>query len=106
MAESSTEQVEPAAEPPRIEVVGGTLSGKSTALRTLVCGLALTHTPAEVQVYCLDFGGGSLGSIRDLPHVGGVAGRLDGVAGCWSSSGSCSLNRSESSRPASTTSGA
>jgi DNA segregation ATPase FtsK/SpoIIIE, S-DNA-T family len=62
-----------------VAVVGGTLSGKSTALRTLVCGLALTHTPAEVQIYCLDFGGGSLGTLRDLPHVGGVSGRMDAV---------------------------
>jgi S-DNA-T family DNA segregation ATPase FtsK/SpoIIIE len=60
-----------------VAVVGGTLSGKSTALRTLVCGLALTHTPAEVQVYCLDFGGGGLATLRDLPHVGGVFGRLE-----------------------------
>jgi len=58
-------------------IVGGPQSGKSTAARTLVTSLALTHTPREVQVYCLDFGGGSLGSLRDLPHVGGVAGRLD-----------------------------
>ena len=28
-------------------------------------------------MYCLDFGGGSLGALRELPHVGGVAGRLD-----------------------------
>ncbi|GAB1694892.1 type VII secretion protein EccCa [Krasilnikovia sp. M28-CT-15] len=62
-----------------VAVVGSTLSGKSTALRSLVCGLALTHTPAEVQIYCLDFGGGSLGTLRDLPHVGGVSGRLDAV---------------------------
>ncbi|GAB2942991.1 type VII secretion protein EccC [Micromonospora polyrhachis] len=60
-----------------VAVVGAPLSGKSTLLRTLICGLALTHTPAEVQVYCLDFGGGSLTGLRDLPHVGGVAGRLD-----------------------------
>jgi S-DNA-T family DNA segregation ATPase FtsK/SpoIIIE len=60
-----------------VAVVGGTQSGKSTALRTLVCGLALTHTPAEVQVYCMDFGGGGLGTLRDLPHVGGVFARLD-----------------------------
>jgi DNA segregation ATPase FtsK/SpoIIIE, S-DNA-T family len=60
-----------------VAVVGGTLSGKSTALRTLICGLALTHTPAEAQVYCLDFGGGSLGVLRGLPHVGGVFGRLE-----------------------------
>ncbi len=62
-----------------VAVVGSTLSGKSTALRSMICGLALTHTPAEVQIYCLDFGGGSLGSVRDLPHVGGVSGRLDTV---------------------------
>jgi S-DNA-T family DNA segregation ATPase FtsK/SpoIIIE len=62
-----------------VAVVGSTLSGKSTALRSMICGLALTHTPAEVQVYCLDFGGGSLGTLKDLPHVGGIANRLDAV---------------------------
>ncbi len=56
-------------------VMGGPQSGKSTAVRALITGMALTHTPEEVQFYCLDFGGGSLASIRDLPHVGGVAGR-------------------------------
>jgi S-DNA-T family DNA segregation ATPase FtsK/SpoIIIE len=63
-----------------VAVVGGPQSGKSTLLRTLVVGLALSHTPAEAQVYCLDFGGGQLASLRDLPHVGGVAGRLDTAA--------------------------
>ena len=63
-----------------VAVVGGPQSGKSTVLRTLICGLALTHTPTEAQVYCLDFGGGSLASLRDLPHVGGVASRLDTAA--------------------------
>jgi S-DNA-T family DNA segregation ATPase FtsK/SpoIIIE len=63
-----------------VAVVGGPRAGKSTAVSTLVCALALTHTPAEVQVYCLDFGGGSLAVLRDLPHVGGVAGRLDTAA--------------------------
>jgi S-DNA-T family DNA segregation ATPase FtsK/SpoIIIE len=60
-----------------VAVVGGPRSGKSVALRTLITALALTHTPEEAQVYCLDFGGGQLGGVRDLPHVGGVAGRLD-----------------------------
>ena len=60
-----------------VAIVGNPQSGKSTAVRTLVTALALTHTPQEVQVYCLDFGGGSLGALRDLPHVGGVAGRLE-----------------------------
>ncbi|WP_327033647.1 type VII secretion protein EccCa [Micromonospora ureilytica] len=63
-----------------VAVVGAPQSGKSTALRTLICALALTHTPAEVQVYCLDFGGGGLAALRDLPHVGGVTGRADPTA--------------------------
>ena len=45
-------------------------------MRSLICALALTHTAEEVQVYCLDFGGGSLSSLAGLPHVGVVAGRL------------------------------
>ncbi|GAA4985517.1 type VII secretion protein EccC [Yinghuangia aomiensis] len=59
-------------------IVGGPRSGKSTLARTLVASLALTHTPAEAQFYCLDFGGGGLASLGELPHVGGVAGRMDG----------------------------
>ena len=58
-------------------VVGAPQSGKSTMLRTLICSLALLHTPREVQFYCLDFGGGSLSGLTQLPHVGGVATRLD-----------------------------
>ncbi|MET7455526.1 type VII secretion protein EccCa [Streptomyces sp. NPDC005574] len=60
-----------------VAVAGGSQSGKSTVLRTLIASLALTHTPAEVQFYCLDFGGGTLSSLAGLPHVGGVAARLD-----------------------------
>jgi S-DNA-T family DNA segregation ATPase FtsK/SpoIIIE len=59
-----------------VAVVGGPQSGKSTVVRDLIAGLALTHTAAEAQVYCLDFGGGSLGALVGLPHVGAVAGRL------------------------------
>jgi S-DNA-T family DNA segregation ATPase FtsK/SpoIIIE len=58
-----------------VAVTGGTRSGKSSALRALVCALALTHTPDELRIYCLDFGGGTLGVLRGLPHVGGVFGR-------------------------------
>ncbi|GHJ46940.1 type VII secretion protein EccC [Catellatospora sp. TT07R-123] len=60
-----------------VGIGGGTQSGKSTLVRTLVTALALTHTPAEVQFYCLDFGGGSLAGLAGLPHVGTVVGRLD-----------------------------
>ncbi|MGW3646282.1 type VII secretion protein EccCb [Streptomyces sp. NPDC000878] len=58
-------------------VVGGPQSGKSTAVATLITSLALTHTPLEVQFYCLDFGGGQLAPLDGLPHVGGVASRLE-----------------------------
>ncbi|MFF8387521.1 type VII secretion protein EccCa [Streptomyces kanasensis] len=60
-----------------MQIVGGPQSGKSTLLRTLVSAFALTHTPQEVQFYGLDFGGGGLSSVAGLPHVGGVASRLD-----------------------------
>jgi DNA segregation ATPase FtsK/SpoIIIE, S-DNA-T family len=60
-----------------VAVVGGPRSGKSTAIRTLVLALAATHDPRDVQVYCLDFGGGALSSLWPLPHVGSVAGRRD-----------------------------
>jgi DNA segregation ATPase FtsK/SpoIIIE, S-DNA-T family len=58
-------------------VVGGPQSGKSTTLRTLITSLALTQTPTEVQVFCLDFGGGGLSALAGLPHVSGVADRQD-----------------------------
>ncbi|MEW2167976.1 type VII secretion protein EccCa [Streptomyces sp. NPDC007084] len=58
-------------------LVGAPQTGKSTLLRTLMLSLALTHTPAEVQFYCLDFGGGGLVSTAGLPHVGSVATRLE-----------------------------
>ncbi|MBM9504004.1 type VII secretion protein EccCa [Actinacidiphila acididurans] len=58
-------------------VVGGPRSGKSTLVRTLISSFALTHTPAEVQFYGLDFGGGGMLALNGLPHVGGVASRLD-----------------------------
>jgi S-DNA-T family DNA segregation ATPase FtsK/SpoIIIE len=60
-----------------VAVVGAPQSGKSTALRTLITALAATHDPAQVQFYCLDFGGGGLTSLRTLPHVGAVAGRAE-----------------------------
>jgi S-DNA-T family DNA segregation ATPase FtsK/SpoIIIE len=60
-----------------VVVVGGPRSGKSTLLRTLICSLALTHTPREVQFLCIDFGSGALRALVDLPHVSGVAVRRD-----------------------------
>ncbi|AEW92814.1 cell division protein FtsK/SpoIIIE [Streptantibioticus cattleyicolor NRRL 8057 = DSM 46488] len=60
-----------------LALAGAPQTGKSTMLRTLMLALALTHTPREVQFYCLDFGGGGLQSTAGLPHVGSIATRME-----------------------------
>jgi len=60
-----------------VGIGGAPQTGKSTMLRTLIASLALLHTPQQVQFYCLDFGGGTLSAFEGLPHVGGIANRLD-----------------------------
>ncbi|MDG4765072.1 type VII secretion protein EccCa [Solwaraspora sp. WMMD406] len=60
-----------------IGVAGTAQTGKSTLLRTLICSLSLSNTPRQVQFYCLDFGGGTLGGLAGLPHVGAVAARTE-----------------------------
>lgn len=62
-----------AGEAGNLAIVGGPWSGKGYLLCTLVCSLALTHTPADVQFYCIDAGAGRLKGLADLPHVGCVA---------------------------------
>ena len=66
-----------------VAVIGGPLSGKSTALRSLVMGLALTRTPVEVQVYVIDLGGGTFSTMLDLPHLAGVATRDEPDVVAW-----------------------
>jgi S-DNA-T family DNA segregation ATPase FtsK/SpoIIIE len=58
-------------------VLGGPGSGKTTALRTLALGLAVSHRPTDVGIYGLDLLGNGLAGLAGLPHVGGVAGRDD-----------------------------
>jgi S-DNA-T family DNA segregation ATPase FtsK/SpoIIIE len=58
-------------------IIGGAQTGKSTAVKTLACSLALHNTPEQVQMYLVDYAGGGLGPLADLPHVGGVASRAE-----------------------------
>lgn len=58
-----------------VAVVGGTRSGKSTTLCTLLLSAAATTEPDRLSMYVVDLGGGKLHSVADLPHVGGVARR-------------------------------
>ncbi|MGE0218543.1 type VII secretion protein EccCb [Mycolicibacterium sp.] len=60
-----------------IAVGGAPQTGKSTFLQTLILSASASHTPRQVQFYCVDMGGGGLMYIEDLPHVGGVATRAE-----------------------------
>ncbi|ODU01136.1 MAG: type VII secretion protein EccCa, partial [Pseudonocardia sp. SCN 72-86] len=53
--------------------VGATGSGKSELLRTLVLGLATTHSPADLNLVLVDFkGGATFLGLSALPHVSAV----------------------------------
>ncbi|MCI4061399.1 type VII secretion protein EccCa [Micromonospora sp. R77] len=60
-----------------LAAVGAPRTGRSTFLRTVMMSGMLTHTPDELQFYCIDFGGGTLHPYASAPHVGVVAGRND-----------------------------
>jgi DNA segregation ATPase FtsK/SpoIIIE, S-DNA-T family len=54
-------------------VVGATGSGKSELLRTLVTGLATTHSPELLSFVLVDFkGGATFAGLTELPHVAGM----------------------------------
>jgi S-DNA-T family DNA segregation ATPase FtsK/SpoIIIE len=58
-------------------VAGSPSSGKSTLLATMMGSMALRYAPGDVVFYCLDYGGGTLGGLADLPHVATVTTRTD-----------------------------
>jgi DNA segregation ATPase FtsK/SpoIIIE, S-DNA-T family len=60
-----------------VVIHGGPRSGKSTALQTFILSAAALHSPRDVTFYCLDYGGGQLGGLADLAHVGSVASPLE-----------------------------
>ena len=51
-------------------VFGASGWGKTVFLRTLITSLAATHSPEELHVYMLDFGGRGLDVLEALPHRG------------------------------------
>jgi S-DNA-T family DNA segregation ATPase FtsK/SpoIIIE len=54
-------------------VIGATGSGKSELLRTLVLGLAMTHSPSALNFILVDFkGGATFLGLQDLPHTAAV----------------------------------
>lgn len=61
-----------------LESMGNTLilglpgSGKSTFLQTLLYGLLIKHTPAQIQVYGVDFSSRITACFEGFPHCGGI----------------------------------
>ncbi|WP_309504800.1 MULTISPECIES: type VII secretion protein EccCa [Nocardioides] len=54
-------------------VIGATGSGKSEFLRTLVLGLAMTHSPEQLNMVLVDFkGGATFAGMSEMPHVSAV----------------------------------
>ncbi|CAN5305019.1 type VII secretion protein EccC [soil metagenome] len=54
-------------------IIGATGSGKSEVLRTLVLGLAMTHSPEQLNFVLVDFkGGATFNGMAGLPHVSAI----------------------------------
>lgn len=53
-------------------VFGASGRGKTTFIRTIISSLVLTHSPDDLHIYILDFGGRALSVFGDLPHVGAI----------------------------------
>ncbi|CAN5381800.1 type VII secretion protein EccC [soil metagenome] len=54
-------------------VIGATGSGKSEFLRTLVLGLAMTHSPEQLNMVLVDCkGGATFAGMSEMPHVSAV----------------------------------
>lgn len=58
-------------------ILGAGGSGKTTALRTLGVAAGITPRGGPVHVYGLDFGGGGLTMLEQLPYVGSIVGGDD-----------------------------
>lgn len=56
---------------------GGALSGRTTALRTVLAQIVRRFSPSDVHVYAADFGNGALLPLADAPHCGAVVTQLD-----------------------------
>jgi S-DNA-T family DNA segregation ATPase FtsK/SpoIIIE len=59
-------------------IFGSASSGKTTLLKTLAVSIARMYSPAQAQIYILDFGGQShLRVLENFPHVGSVITRFE-----------------------------
>jgi DNA segregation ATPase FtsK/SpoIIIE-like protein len=62
--------IDMAADP--IVLFGASGRGKSTFLKSVLMSLAAQRSPAELNIFALDFGRGGLIALRSMPHVGAL----------------------------------
>lgn len=55
-----------------LAIAGGVSSGKSTMMQTLFYSLISTYSPAELNLYLIDFSSQMMAPFEKAPHVGGV----------------------------------
>ena len=53
-------------------IYGSSGSGKELLISSIIYSLIICHSPEEVNMYIMDFGSGTLGSFRGIPHVGDI----------------------------------
>lgn len=57
--------------------IGGSMSGRTSALRLMAAQLTQQFSPADLHMYVIDFGNGALLPLVDAPHTGAVVTQLD-----------------------------
>ena len=60
-----------------VAVVGAMATGKSVFLQTFVYGLVMRYSPAEVNIYAIDFSAKMLAAFENAPHMGGFMNEED-----------------------------
>lgn len=53
-------------------IIGMVASGKSTFLQTFIYALVNKYSPADINIYAIDFSARMLSAFEKMPHVGGV----------------------------------
>lgn len=55
-----------------LAIVGTIVCGKSTLLQTLIYSFVCKYTPAEINIYAIDYSAKMLSAFEQMPHVGGI----------------------------------
>ncbi|MCS4276682.1 S-DNA-T family DNA segregation ATPase FtsK/SpoIIIE [Mycetocola sp. BIGb0189] len=61
-----------------VALIGGSRSGRTSTLRTIVAQLAQNFAPHDLHLYGVDYGTGALAPMDALPHTGAVITAMDG----------------------------